>query len=121
MLVSLSSCAGFGDIFSQETEIHGPYYVADDPAASYSTLFYRDKDGADLYRFENVSQVGYNSGYVFIKSQNRFYWFAAANDLGTDLGDPATQQLLSKPLSQAEFTKLLQILGIKDLIFQFQK
>lgn len=121
LFISLSSCVGFGDLFNQETEIYGPYYVADDPAASYKTLFYRYKDGLDLYRFENVSQVAYNAGYIFIKSQNRFYWFAVANDPGTDLGDPATQRLFSKPLTQAEFERLLDTLSIKDLEFQFQE
>jgi hypothetical protein len=119
LLTSLPSCVA--DLLTQETEVYGPYYVADDPAASYNTLFYRHKDGADLYRFENVSQVGYNSGYIFIKSQNKFYWFAVANDSGTDLGDPATRQLFSKPLTQAEFNHLLNTLGIKQVNFQFQK
>jgi len=120
LLVSLPSCVGFGDIFTQETEIYGPYYVADDPSASYKTLFYRYKDGLDLYRFENVSQVGYSSGYIFLKSANRFYWFAVVKDHGTDLGDPATQQMFSKPLTQAEFDRVLGMLGIRELDFQFR-
>lgn len=121
LLISLTSCIGIGDIFVRETEIYGPYYVADDPAASYKTLFYRHKDGADLDRFENVSQVRYSSGYIFIKSKNRFYWFAVANDPGTDLGDPATKQMFSKPLTQTDFNRILPALGIKELNFQFQE
>ena len=121
LLVSLPSCVGMGDVFTHETAIYGPYYVADDPAASYSTLFYRYKEGADLDRFENVSAVGYSSGYIFIKSANRFYWFAVANDPGTDMGDPATQRIFSKPLTQGEFTRLLRRLGIQELTFQFQE
>jgi hypothetical protein len=119
LLVSLPSCVA--DLITEETEIYGPYYVADDPSASYKTLFYRHKDGLDLYRFENVSQVGYSSGYVFIKSENQFYWFAVAEDPGTDLGDPATRQIFSKPLTQNGFTQALHTLGIKNLTFQFQE
>lgn len=110
-----------GDMFNWETKIYGPYYVADDPAASYKTLFYRYTDGLDLYRFENVSAVGYNSGYIFIKSANKFYWFAVAKDPGTDLGDPSTQRMFSKPLTQAEFDRVLGALGITELDFQFQE
>ncbi len=110
-----------GDVLAQETKVYGPYYVADDPAASYKTLFYRSQDGVDLDRFENVSQVGYGAGRIFIKSENRFYWFAVADDHGTDLGDPATKQMFSKPLTQPEFNRLLDRLGIKELAFQFQK
>ena len=121
LFISLPSCVGMGDVFTHETAIYGPYYVADDPAASYSTLFYRYKEGADLDRFENVSAAGYSSGYIFIKSANRFYWFAVANDPGTDLGDPAIKQMFSKPLTQAEFNRLLGTLGIKELDFQFQE
>ncbi|MGI4762648.1 MAG: hypothetical protein ACRYF0_18200 [Janthinobacterium lividum] len=121
LVVSLSSCVGFGDIFTQETEIYGPYYVADDPAASYKTLFRRYEEGLDLYRFENVSQVGYSAGHIFIKSKNRFYYFAVASDPGTDLGDPATKQMFSKPLTQTEFNRVLNTLGIKELDFQFQE
>ena len=121
LLASLSSCVGIGDLFTQETEIYGPYYVADDPAASYKTLFRRYKEGLDLYRFENVSQVGYSAGHIFIKSENRFYYFDVAADPGTDLGDPATKRMFSRPLTQAEFNRLLGTLGIKKLDFQFQE
>jgi hypothetical protein len=112
---------GIGDVFTRETEIYGPYYVADDPAASYKTLFYRYQDGVDLDRFENVSQVGYSAGRIFLKSENRFYWFAVADDPGTHLGDPATRRMFSKPLTQAEFNRVLDTLGIKELDFQFQQ
>ena len=118
LLISLPSC--IADLLTRETEIYGPYYVADDPSASYKTLFYRDKD-VDLYRFENVSRVGYSSGYIFIKSENRYYWFAVADDPKTDLGDPATEQMLSAPLTQTEFTQVLHRLGINELTFQFQE
>jgi hypothetical protein len=121
VLISLASCVGFGDVFTRETEIYGPYYVSDDPAASYKTLFYRYQDGLDLYRFENVAQVGYSAGYIFIKSENKFYWFAVADDPGTDLGDPATKQMLSKPLTQTKFNRILDSLGVKNLTFQFQE
>ena len=121
LLISLPACVGFGDVFTRETEIYGPYYVADDPAASYKTLFCRYQEGLDLYRFENVSRVGYSAGRIFLKSKDRFYWFAVANDPGTDLGDPVTKQMFSKPLTQAEFDRLLGTLGIKELVFQFQE
>jgi hypothetical protein len=112
---------GIGDVFTRKTEIYGPYYVADDPAASYKTLFYRYQDGVDLDRFENVSQVGYSAGRIFLKSENRFYWFAVADDPGTHLGDPATRRMFGKPLTQAEFNRVLDTLGIKELDFQFQQ
>lgn len=110
-----------GDAFARETAIYGPYYVADDPATSYKTLYYRHQDGLDLDRFYNVSQVGYSAGHIFLKSGNRFYWFTVANDPGTDLGDPATKRMFSKPLTQAEFNQVLDTLGVKELGFQFQE
>jgi hypothetical protein len=118
VLLWLTSCFG---IFSRETSIYGPYYVASDPSASYKSLFYRGKEGLDLDRFQNVSKVGYKAGYIFIKSGGRFYWFAVQNDIPADLGDPVVSQLISKPLSEAEFHQLLVTLGIKNLDFQFQE
>jgi hypothetical protein len=118
MLLCLTSCF---DLFSRETSIYGPYYVASDPSAAYKSLFYRGKDGLDLDRFQNVSKVGYKAGYIFIKSGGRFYWFAVQNDIPADLGDPVVSQLISKSLSGAEFHQLLVTLGIKNLDFQFQE
>jgi hypothetical protein len=118
LLVCLTSCF---DLYTRETDVYGPYYVASDPSASYKSLFYRGKDGLDLDRFQNVSKVGYKAGYIFIKSGSRFYWFAVQNDLPADLGDPVVRQLISKPLSETEFHQLLVTLGIKNLDFQFQE
>lgn len=117
-LLCLTSCF---DVVTWETDIYGPYYVDSDPSASYKSLFYRGKDGLDFDRFQNVSKVGYKSGYVFIKSGSKFYWFAVKNDTPADLGDPIVSQLISKPLSETEFNQLLVTLGIKNLDFQFQE
>lgn len=73
LLLFLTSCF---DLVTSEADIYGPYYVASDPAASYKSLFYLDKDGFDLDRFQNVSKVDYQAGYIFIKSGRKFYWFA---------------------------------------------
>jgi len=114
----LTSCF---DVFSHETAIYGPYYVSTDPAASYQTLYYKLNEGLDAERFRNVSQVGYKAGYIFMKSENRFYWFAVRNDGPTDLGDPAIKNLISKPLTENEFNRLLSTLGIDKVDFQFQQ
>jgi hypothetical protein len=115
LLLCLSSCF---DLVTRETAIYGPYYVASDPAASYKTLFYRAGE-LDVDRFQNVSRVGYKAGYIFIKSENLFYWFAVKNDRPTDLGDPAIDSLISKPLTEAEFNRLLATLKIGDIDYQF--
>jgi hypothetical protein len=117
---SLVSCI---DLFGEETPIHGPYYVSCDPSASFNTLYYRGigtHEGLDFERMRNVSQVGYQAGYIFIQSKAHFYWFAVRSDQATDLGDPNIQHLLSKPLTASQFQRVTDSLGIGPVTFQFQ-
>jgi hypothetical protein len=116
LLVSISACV---DLVGRETPIYGPYYVADDPAGSYPTLYYRGTDGLAFERFQNVSRVGYTAGYVFIEADQWYYWFAVEKDKATDQGNPAIAALISKPLNQAEFEHLLASLKIEQVEFQF--
>jgi hypothetical protein len=114
---SLSACM---DLFTRETPIYGPYYVARDPSASCYSLFYRGTDGVDFDRFQDVSRVGYKAGHMFIQSGHHYYWFAVRNDLNTDPGDPAIQALISKPLTDAQFQRLTDSLDTGPIAFQFQ-
>lgn len=115
LVFCLASCF---DLITKETLIYGPYYVASDPAASYKTLFYR-AGALEIDRFQNVSRVGYKAGYIFIKSEGQFYWFAVKNDRPTDVGDSAIKELVSKPLTEAEFTHLVDSLKIGKVEYQF--
>lgn len=117
---SLTSCI---DLFGEETPIYGPYYVSCDPAASFNTLYYRgtgSHEGLDFERMREVSQVGYQAGYLFIHSKAHFYWFAVGKDQETDLGDPILQHLLSKPLTSSQFQRVTDSLGVGPVTFQFQ-
>ena len=120
LLVVGSSLAACTDLFIRETLIYGPYYVARDPSASGYSLFYRGPDGVDYDRFQDVSQVGYKAKHVFIKSGPRYYWFAVRNDRPTDNGDPAIRDLISTPLTPAQFQRLTDSLGTGPIAFQFQ-
>lgn len=116
---SLVSCM---DLFVAETPIHGPYYVSHDPAASFYTLYYRGTgahEGLDFERVRDVSQVGYQAGYVFLQCQARYYWFEVRQDQETDLGDPAIEHLLSPPLTARQFQRVADSLGIGPVTFQF--
>ena len=108
------------DLFTRETPIYGPYYVAHDPSASGYSLFYRDLNGVDYDRFQDVSRVGYQAGHIFIQSGRHYYWFAVCNDRKTDMGDPAIRDLISKPLTAAQFQRLTDSLGTGPIAFQFQ-
>lgn len=117
---SLTSCI---DLFGEETPIYGPYYVSCDTAASFNTLYYRgtgSHEGLNFERMRAVSQVGYQAGYLVIHSKVHFYWFAVRDDQETDLGDPAIQHLLSKPLTASQFQRVTDSLGIGPVTFQFQ-
>ncbi|MCR5890297.1 hypothetical protein LRS06_22255 [Hymenobacter sp. J193] len=121
LCVSGSSLSACTDLFTRETPIYGPYYVARDPSASGYSLFYRGPNGVDFDRFQDVSRVGYQAGYVFIQSGRQYYWFAVRNDRSTDAGDPAIGALISKPLTSAQFQRLTDSLGTGPIAFQFQE
>ena len=113
---SLSACV---DLFTRETPIYGPYYVARDPSATHYSLFYRGS-GADYDRFQDVSRVCYHAGHVFIQSGRRYYWFAIRNDRDTDPGDPTIAHLISRPLTAAQFQHITDSLGTGPITYQFQ-
>ena len=120
LLVLSSNLSACMDLFTRETLIYGPYYVAHDPSASCYSLFYRGPEGVDFDRLQDVSRVGYKAGYMFIQSGHQYYWFAVSNDRSTDRGDPAIQSLISKPLTGAQFQRLTDSLGTGPIAFQFQ-
>jgi len=68
----------------------------------------------------DVSQVGYQAGYLFIQSKAHFYWFAVGKDQETDSGDPLFQLSLSKPLTSNQFHRVTDSLGVGPVTFQFQ-
>ena len=111
-LLLLASCLDLS-----ERQIVGPYFVAADPAGPYETLYYALPNGLLAERIRNVEQVGYSADFLFIKSADQFYYLNRAQDRPTDIGDPAVQRAISKPLTAGAFRRALDSLGVKDFRF----
>ncbi|RYU79716.1 hypothetical protein [Hymenobacter persicinus] len=114
LLMLCTSCISLG-----ETALGGPYYVAQDPAASYKTLYYRGPDGLDFERVPNVRRAGYTAEFIFVESAQGFYLLDRALDQPTDSSDPTVQKALLGPLPAAEFKALLSRLRIPDFAFHY--
>lgn len=101
------------------SQISGPYYVAQDPAAPYMTLYYSGAASLDFERIRNVAKVGYTANFIFVESEGRFYYINRLLDQPTDLGNPKLNKALSQPLTPAAFRSVLDSLEIKSFTFQY--
>ncbi|MBC6696772.1 hypothetical protein [Hymenobacter sp. BT190] len=100
-----------------EEELNGPYYVDQDPAASYKTLYYRCMNGSDYERVRNVQKVGYTADYIFVSSTNGLYYIIRAQDQPSDIGNPSVQKAIHGPLTQFQFKVALDSLNFAGFTF----
>ncbi|WP_345117816.1 hypothetical protein [Hymenobacter algoricola] len=114
LLTLLTSCAGLS-----EKEISSPYYVAQDPAASYKTLYYHCPKGLGCERIRNVQRVGDTADYIFIESISGFYYIIRAQDQPSDSGNPAVQKAIHGPLTQSNLRAVMASLDVADFTFQY--
>lgn len=102
LLLALGCCSCF-DLHASRTPIYQGYYVADDVAEPYSTLYLEVKEGYAVERCPNVTRVGYKQGYLFIEAQSGNYWCAVQDDQGWNSLEPEAALLLNGPLTRAEY------------------
>lgn len=114
LLLILSSCVDLS-----EQQFIGPYYVADDPAASYETLYYRSGNGLDFERIRHVRRAGYTRDFIFVEAATGYYWIKRAQDPASDIGDPAVRKAISQPLTRQAFRAVLDSVGLPDFAFQY--
>lgn len=68
-LLTGTSCV---DLYSNEYKIIGPYFVANDSAASYKSLYYDLGDGCSIERVSNVKRVGHVKKYIIVEVQEGY-------------------------------------------------
>jgi hypothetical protein len=112
-------CTSCFDLNPGKTTIYEGYYVSDDAAEPFKTLYLEVKPGYSVERCQNVTRVGYKQGYIFIEAPSGNYWFAVQDDKGWNSLDPAAALLLNGPLTTADYQQALKRLAVGEVAFQF--
>lgn len=63
-LLLACSCTACFDINPGKSTIYEGYYVSDDVAEPFKTLYLEVKEGYAVERCQQVSRVGYKQGYI---------------------------------------------------------
>ena len=113
------SCTSCLDLNPGKTTIYEGYYVSDNVAEPFKTLYLEVKSGYSVERCPNVTRVGYKQGYLFIEAPSGNYWFAVKDDKGWNSLDPAAALLLNGPLTITEYQQAVRQLGVGEVAYQF--
>lgn len=113
------NCTSCFDLNSSKTTIYEGYYVSEDAAEPFKTLYLEVKPGYSVERCPNVTRVGYQQGYIFIEGPSGNYWFTVKDDKGWNSLDPAAALLLNGPLTTADYQQAVKQLGVGEVVYQF--
>ena len=112
-------CTSCFDLNSSRTSIYEGYYVSDDAAEPFKTLYLEVKPGYSVERCPNVTRVGYQQGRIFIEAPSGNYWFAVKDDKGWNSLNPEAATLLNGPLTSADYQQAVRQLGVGEIVYQF--
>jgi hypothetical protein len=112
-------CTSCFDLNPGKTTIHEGYYVSDDAAEPFKTLYLEVKPGYSVERCPNVARVGYQQGHIFIEAPGGNYWFAVKDDQGWNSLDPEAALLLHGPLTAADYQQARRRLGVGEVVYQY--
>ena len=118
LLLAFGCCSCF-DLNNGRIPIYKGYYVSDDAAEPYNTLYLEVKEGYSVERCPNVTRVGYKQGYIFIEALSGNYWFAVQDDQGWNSLESEAALLLNGPLTRAEYRRAVRQLRIGEVEYQF--
>ena len=125
IIISLSSCLGWSDMFAYDKKLVGPYHLSSDFSESGKGIYYEIKEGLTLDRIRpDVKAVGWNNEFMIVKqytSDNeekaRYYII----DMQKDNVHNSIKEAVIGPMNEEEFLQKRKEISLpEELTFTFE-
>ena len=113
IMISFSSCLGWGDIFSYKKSISENYEIAEDPGTGKKDIYFTNGD-VEIGRIEDVVQVGWNDSIIIARSNNGYFIL----DKSRDSLNAEPRNVVDGPFDQSTFLNRLKSAQVKNIEFK---